>query len=83
MFVPSTKAENDLLCKALTAASNQADDFGIEKLDADEKKLHGQLLDAATDHARVAELNAQLIAVQTEKEQVETDWLAAAELAES
>ncbi|SDO86493.1 ATP-binding cassette, subfamily F, uup [Klenkia soli] len=53
------------------------------KLDADEKKLHAQLLDAATDHAKVAELNAQLIAVQTEKEQTETAWLEAAELAEA
>ena len=53
------------------------------KLDAEEKELHGRLLDAATDHAAVAELNAQLIAVQAEKEQVETAWLEAAELADA
>jgi ATP-binding cassette subfamily F protein uup len=52
------------------------------KLDGDEKKLHTQLLDAATDHAKVADLNAQLLAVQAEKEQTETAWLEAAELAE-
>jgi ATP-binding cassette subfamily F protein uup len=52
------------------------------KLDADEKKLHEQLAAAAADYARAAELDAQLRAVQAEKEQVETDWLAAAEVAE-
>ncbi len=52
------------------------------KLDADEKKLHEQLAAAATDYARAAELDAQLRAVQAEKEQVEEEWLVAAETAE-
>ncbi|MQA33914.1 ABC-F family ATP-binding cassette domain-containing protein [Modestobacter roseus] len=52
------------------------------KLDADEKKLHEQLAAAAADYGKAAELDAQLRAVQAEKEQVETDWLAAAEIAE-
>ncbi|WP_222192683.1 ABC-F family ATP-binding cassette domain-containing protein [Modestobacter italicus] len=52
------------------------------KLDADEKALHEQLAAAATDYGRAAELDARLKAVQAEKEQVETDWLAAAEIAE-
>jgi ATP-binding cassette subfamily F protein uup len=52
------------------------------KLDADEKKLHEELAAAAADYAKAAELDARLRVVQTEKEQVETDWLAAAELAE-
>ena len=52
------------------------------KLDGDEKALHQQLADAATDFARTAELDAKLRAVQAEKEQVEDDWLAATELAE-
>jgi ATP-binding cassette subfamily F protein uup len=54
----------------------------LAKLDADEKKLHEQLAAAATDYARAAELDAQLREVLAEKEQIETDWLAAAELAE-
>jgi ABC transport system ATP-binding/permease protein len=54
----------------------------ILKLDADEKRLHEQLAAAAADYARAAELDAQLKAVQAEKDQVETDWLAAAEAAE-
>ncbi|MCZ2803801.1 ABC-F family ATP-binding cassette domain-containing protein [Modestobacter sp. VKM Ac-2983] len=53
------------------------------KLDADEKKLHQQLAAAATDYGRAAELDAQLKALQAEKEQVETDWLAAAEVADA
>ncbi|WP_029431168.1 ABC-F family ATP-binding cassette domain-containing protein [Blastococcus sp. URHD0036] len=54
----------------------------LAKLDADEKKLHGQLAAAASDYAKAAELDAQLREVLAEKEQIETDWLAAAELAE-
>src|SRR5215218_8482526 len=52
------------------------------KLDADEKKLHEQLAAAATDYAKAAELDAQLRALQAEKEQVEEEWLVASELAE-
>jgi ABC transport system ATP-binding/permease protein len=52
------------------------------KLDADEKKLHGQLAAAATDYTKAAELDARLRAVQAEKEQVELEWLEAAEVAE-
>ena len=52
------------------------------KLDADEKKLHEQLAAAAADYAKAAELDAQLRALRAEKEQVETEWLAAAEIAE-
>jgi ATP-binding cassette subfamily F protein uup len=52
------------------------------KLDADEKQLHEQLAAAATDYAKAAELDGQLRAVRAEKEQVEEDWLTAAEVAE-
>jgi ATP-binding cassette subfamily F protein uup len=52
------------------------------RLDADEKALHEKLAAAAADYARAAELDAQLRALQAEKEQVEAEWLAAAEVAE-
>jgi ATP-binding cassette subfamily F protein uup len=52
------------------------------KLDADEKKLHEQLAAAAADYAKAAELDAQLRAVRAEKEQIEAEWLEAAEVAE-
>jgi ATP-binding cassette subfamily F protein uup len=54
----------------------------LEKLSADEEKLHAQLAAAATDHARVLTLDAQLRELLAEKDRVETDWLAAAEVAE-
>ncbi|MGY1679601.1 ABC-F family ATP-binding cassette domain-containing protein [Geodermatophilus sp. SYSU D01176] len=54
----------------------------LERLTAEEEQLHGQLAAAATDHARVLELDERLRAVLAEKEQVETEWLEAAEAAE-
>ncbi|WNV76103.1 ABC-F family ATP-binding cassette domain-containing protein [Geodermatophilus sp. DSM 44513] len=54
----------------------------LEKLTADEERLHGELAAAATDHVRVGELDARLRTVLAEKEQVESDWLEAAEVAE-
>ncbi|MCW2510266.1 MAG: transporter with duplicated ATPase domain [Modestobacter sp.] len=52
------------------------------KLDADEKVLLQQLAAAAADYAKAAELDGQLRALQAEKEQIEAEWLAAAEVAE-
>ncbi|MGY1830998.1 ABC-F family ATP-binding cassette domain-containing protein [Geodermatophilus sp. SYSU D01180] len=54
----------------------------LEKLGAEEERLHTELAAAATDHARVMELDGRLRTLLAEKDQVETDWLAAAELAE-
>jgi ATP-binding cassette subfamily F protein uup len=54
----------------------------LEKLLAHEEKLHAELAAAATDHARVLELDARLRELLAEKDRVETDWLAAAEVAE-
>ena len=55
----------------------------MEMLSAREEKLHAQLAEAATDPDRLLALDAELRAVVAEREQVELDWLAAAELAES
>ncbi len=55
----------------------------METLSAREEKLHAQLAEAATDPSRLLALDAELRAVVAEREQVELDWLAAAELAES
>ncbi|MGY1709394.1 ABC-F family ATP-binding cassette domain-containing protein [Geodermatophilus sp. SYSU D00758] len=54
----------------------------LERLTAEEERLHAELAAAATDHARVLELDGRLRALLAEKDQVETDWLAAAEVAE-
>jgi ABC transport system ATP-binding/permease protein len=47
-----------------------------------EKQLHEALAEAATDPARLLELDADLKAVLAEQETVETEWLEAAEAAE-
>jgi len=55
----------------------------METLSDREKALHDQLAEAATDPERLLALDAELRAVVAEREQVELDWLVAAELAES
>ena len=54
----------------------------LAKLDADEQKLHEQMAGAAADYAKASELDTQLRAVRAEKEQIEEEWLLAAEAAE-
>jgi ATP-binding cassette subfamily F protein uup len=54
----------------------------LETLAAEEERLHAQLAAAATDHEKVLELDARLKKLLAEKDQVESDWLAAAEVAE-
>jgi ABC transport system ATP-binding/permease protein len=54
----------------------------LAKLTADEEKLHAEMAAVASDYAKVAELNARLRTLLAEKDQVETDWLTAAETAE-
>ena len=55
----------------------------MDALSTREKELHARLAEAATDAARLLALDAELRGVVAEREQVELDWLAAAELAES
>jgi ATP-binding cassette subfamily F protein uup len=55
----------------------------MEALAATEERLHVQLAEAATDPDRLMALDRELKAVVAEREQVELEWLAAAELAES
>ncbi|GED97037.1 ABC-F family ATP-binding cassette domain-containing protein [Gordonia crocea] len=54
----------------------------IDKLAAREAQLHADLVDAATDPARLVELDAELKRVVAEKDQAEAEWLAAAEAVE-
>jgi ATP-binding cassette subfamily F protein uup len=54
----------------------------LQKLAAEEERLHADLTAAATDHTRVLELDARLRELLAEKDEVETEWLAAAEIAE-
>ncbi|WP_328644870.1 ABC-F family ATP-binding cassette domain-containing protein [Amycolatopsis sp. NBC_00348] len=54
----------------------------LDQLHAKEEKLHAALLEAATDPAKLMELNAQLKGVKGEIEDVEARWLETSELLE-
>jgi ATPase subunit of ABC transporter with duplicated ATPase domains len=51
----------------------------LSKLADREKKLHAQLAEHATDYAKVASFDADLRALQAEKEATEEEWLTLAE----
>ncbi|BDZ59244.1 hypothetical protein [Barrientosiimonas endolithica] len=51
----------------------------LNRLHEREQKLHDQLVEAASDHARAAELDRELRGVQEEQEAAELAWLEAAE----
>lgn len=59
--------------KALARVERQ-----IEKLTAQEQSLHEQIAEHAADYAKVAELDAQLRAVTTQRQAAEDEWLALA-----
>ncbi len=52
----------------------------LARLGEREERLHAAMVEAATDHARVLELNTQLREVIDEREELELAWLAAAEV---
>jgi ATP-binding cassette subfamily F protein uup len=47
-----------------------------------EAALHAAMVEASTDHERLAELGAELATVAAEKAALEEEWLEAAELLE-
>jgi ATPase subunit of ABC transporter with duplicated ATPase domains len=51
----------------------------LDRLERREAELHDQLAAHATDYARLTELDGQLRAIRTEREQIEEAWLALAE----
>jgi hypothetical protein len=52
----------------------------IEKLTEREQGLNAEMVSAATDHVRLAELHAALEDVAAERETLEAAWLEAAEI---
>ncbi|MEV6906467.1 ABC-F family ATP-binding cassette domain-containing protein [Amycolatopsis sp. NPDC051071] len=54
----------------------------LDQLHAKEEKLHAALLAAATDPTKLIELHTELKAVETEKDEVEAQWLETSEAAE-
>ncbi|WP_270886129.1 ABC-F family ATP-binding cassette domain-containing protein [Pedococcus sp. 5OH_020] len=53
----------------------------LTRLSEREDRLHTAMVEAAADHTKVLELNAQLREIVDEREALELDWLAAAEVA--
>ena len=53
----------------------------LARLAEREERLHSAMAEAATDHAKVLELNGQLRGIVDERESLELEWLAAAEVA--
>jgi ATP-binding cassette subfamily F protein uup len=54
----------------------------LDRLAAREAQLHEQMAAAATDHARLRELNAELTALGATREELEATWLETSELLE-
>ncbi len=52
----------------------------LARLTEREERLHAEILESATDHEKLADLDAQLQPLLAEKEALEEEWLAAAEL---
>ncbi|TQJ52129.1 ABC-F family ATP-binding cassette domain-containing protein [Phycicoccus sp. SLBN-51] len=52
----------------------------LARLAEREERLHSAMVEAATDHAKVLELNGQLREVVDEREALEMQWLAAADV---
>ena len=52
----------------------------LSRLSEREEKLHAAMAASATDHARVLELNGELREIVDERERLELEWLAAAEV---
>ncbi|GAB7049958.1 ABC-F family ATP-binding cassette domain-containing protein [Catenuloplanes indicus] len=78
----TTKADKSDKSDALSAADVRAGrkelgklERAVSKLEQKEAKLHEQLAANATDYGKVAELDAQLKAVQAERAEAEEAWL--------
>jgi vacuolar-type H+-ATPase subunit E/Vma4 len=57
-------------------------DRQLAKVQSREDDLHAQLVEAANDYERLAELNEQLQALTAEREALEEEWLEAASVLE-
>nr|WP_241020042.1 hypothetical protein [Thermobispora bispora] len=55
----------------------------LDRLSEQEARLHAEMAAAATDYARLAELDAELREVVAQKETVEAEWLGIAERLEA
>jgi hypothetical protein len=52
----------------------------LARLTEREERIHAEMAQSSTDHAKVLTLNGQLRAIVDERETLELEWLAAAEI---
>ena len=52
----------------------------LARLAQREERIHAEMAESATDHAKVLTLNGQLREIVDEREGLELEWLAAAEI---
>jgi hypothetical protein len=53
----------------------------LDRISAEETRLHDEMSRSAADHQVVLRLDADLRALRSEREDLEVDWLSAAETA--
>ena len=66
----SSAADDRVTAKAITRTERQ-----IEKLDKREHEIHGQLVEQATNFELVAQLNLELLELQSARVELENRWL--------
>jgi ATP-binding cassette subfamily F protein uup len=54
----------------------------LDRIAAEEQRLHDELAEHAADHVRILELDGRLRALLAERAELEEQWLSAAEAAE-
>jgi ATPase subunit of ABC transporter with duplicated ATPase domains len=76
---PSERRETDSARERRTGKELSRIENQLGKLDERIAKLHHTMADAAADHVRLGELNAELSEMVARKESLEEEWLSLAE----
>ncbi len=77
--VAATAAAADTVDKRAGRKELQRLEKRLESLDRKERDLHGALVGVGADYGRAGDLDRELVAVRSEKDEVELEWMALAE----
>ena len=81
--IPESSAGNASPAQAREARKTMARiEKQLTRLGQQAERLHAQMVEQSADHAKVTELHAKERAIAVEREELEAEWLEAAELAE-
>jgi ATP-binding cassette subfamily F protein uup len=72
---PKVTAKQQRLDQRALAKEMARIERAIAKLDDTERGLHEQMAEAATDHARLADLNRELQESERRKTELEDEWM--------